>query len=397
MTTILQRQTDVPEVYSNLYAVFGSAARKIEQHLLDPPAPDKPIFEKSYKVKSLQEWDEKKAIELENGNRIIAPDGELKTIVFSNNIETELILQILNPNKPNKISHCSVLEWTAPDGIIYVPSWMIKDFCLQNTSNQQPTLVLRYYKTQYLKGSIIEFQPHKLSCVQSDEFKDAKQIFEKSLKKYQCLTIGDTLRIKHNNNIHLFEVKDVISAQSLASITPFNVVSLINTDVCPDFLPPMDIPIDETNESRIDAYDIDIDVNNNIVSQPIYDVQQLQDENNEMKVNNIFNGTGNRLDSNTNEINNADLFDNIERKELVIDESQPITQIQIVFIGNRREVVQVNCTTTVQQIYAHCRFISDYDGPFKLLAGFRRTLLTDFDATVQGANLNETTIRQQAL
>eukprot|EP01084_Bolivina_argentea_P245274 410670_1 len=120
--------------YSQLEDVFGSQMRFIENQLkhLDPPPPDPPIYEETFNVKSLSEWDEKKAIEYEYGNRIVAPEAVFNKLVQIGADLNELILQIQNVNYTEKVSHCSTIEWTAPQNVIYIPSWMIVDFKIKN-------------------------------------------------------------------------------------------------------------------------------------------------------------------------------------------------------------------------------------------------------------------------
>merc|ERR1719461_2801634 len=152
--------------YSNLEAVFGPYVKFIEQTLTkETPTIEKPIYEKQFNVRSLQEWDEKKSAEYEYGNRIIAPESTFKSLL-SKGAEPPIILQIFDPKTFKILTHCSVIEWTAPNDTIYIPMWMIKDFKLKTASSlrlknslERPTttssLRLRYYAKPYLKGSFI--------------------------------------------------------------------------------------------------------------------------------------------------------------------------------------------------------------------------------------------------
>eukprot|EP01083_Nonionella_stella_P209607 759676_1 len=145
-----------------------------------------------------------------------------------------------------------------------------------------------------------------LKSIESEQFKNVQKLFELSLKKYQCLTIGDTLRIQNEKNVHLFEVTDVLSAQSIASITPFNIVSLVDTDVAVDFLPPKDTPID-TEEQKKATRDIGYDTNipqpNDIVNTTLssgtnVDQDKINDYKTPQDIQKSFSGTGQKLDDN---------------------------------------------------------------------------------------------------
>lgn len=370
MATKSEQKSNISNPYANLEAVFGTYVTYIEQQLKsEPPNPPNPIFEKSYNVKTLKDWDEKKASEYEYGNRIIAPEKDFNNLL-SKGAETPIILQILNKNNPSKVSHCSVIEWTSTnDDTIFVPSWMIFDFELQTASKDTPKLTLKYYEKPFLKGSFIQIQPYQLKSVQSDEFKDVQKLFELSLKKYQCLTIGDTLRIQHNKNIHLFEVTDVLSAQSIAGVTPFNVVSLINTDVSVDFLPPKDAPVQERKQQeaqhidRTQGYDVSTqsipnpDVIPTTKSGTKYAdkdaIEEYKDPNanqqNEQNGQNTINNEKNK---------EFGWISNIKSEKITCDESKPSTRVQIVLIGGKKETIKVNLITTIKQLYAHVKSLS---------------------------------------
>ncbi len=396
---------EIKNPYSNL-EVFGPYVTFIEQQLkAEPPSPDKPIFEKTYKVKTLQDWDERKAPEYEYGNRIIAPSDDFNHLI-TKGAETPMILQIFNKNIPEKISHCSVIQWTAPKDIIYVPPWMMFDFLLTTASSKQPELTLRYYEKPFLKGSFIQIQPYMLKSIESDEFKDVQKLFESSLKKYQCLTIGDTLRIQHNKNIHLFEVTDVLSAQSIAGVTPSNIVSLVETDVAVDFLPPKDAPIQE--EKNDSGYDVNINPKSDIPQQiqvvlMLIIIKLMNIKHQRLK---IYKNHSVELDKNWMIIlwlkkKEVESFANIKGEKIVCDKGQKTTRIQFVLIGNTKEAVEVNLSTTIMQLYAHAKLLSvflytfyldiklcvyisasGYEMEFQLLCGFPPKPLKDPKATV---------------
>merc|ERR550539_12525 len=105
--------------------IFGPYVRLIESHFnTEEVQPPPPVFEKTYTVRPLSDWDEKKAGDYEYGNRIVAPEKDFQ-VLLSKGAETPIILQLLNPRNASKISHCSVIEWTAPEGVVFVPNWML--------------------------------------------------------------------------------------------------------------------------------------------------------------------------------------------------------------------------------------------------------------------------------
>merc|ERR1719295_1396881 len=353
------------------------------------PKPDNPVWQKSYSVRPLSEWDEKKSGEYEYGNRIVAPERDLQ-ILLSKGAETPIILQMVNPLIPTKISHCSVIEWTAPDDTIYVPSWMLFDFGLHSTNNTElPQMELRLFAKPFLKGSFLQIQPYKSATLGSEEFQDVQQFLQLQLKKYQCLTIGDTIWLKHKDNVHLFEVKDVLSAQSIANVTPFDVVSLINTDVAVDFLPPKDAKPEELDPST--RYMAPQDDNTmDAVNDSVNDQKQEENPKEEPKAK-VMASTGHKLDDNAaDKKKDVEWFADIEGAKIVCDESDAskVTRIQIIYIGGKREAVKVNVSTTVKEIYAHAKLASGYEETFQLLGGgFPPKPLINPESTVEEENL----------
>eukprot|EP00484_Ammonia_sp_Unknown_P023556 CAMPEP_0197027108 /NCGR_PEP_ID=MMETSP1384-20130603/7080_1 /TAXON_ID=29189 /ORGANISM="Ammonia sp." /LENGTH=489 /DNA_ID=CAMNT_0042455905 /DNA_START=36 /DNA_END=1505 /DNA_ORIENTATION=- len=112
-------------------------------------------------------------------------------------------------------------------------------------------------------------------------------------------------------------------------------------------------------------------------------------------------GSGHVEEQSNEDVKEEDLLPSfvgdVQAERIVCDESQSTVKVQIVMIGNQRETVKVNMSTTVKQLYAHAKEVSGYGEAFKLFAGFPRTALTNPDATVQDADLAGCSIIQQAV
>ena len=78
-----------------------------------------------------------------------------------------------------------------------------------------------------------------------------------------------------------------------------------------------------------------------------------------------FKGDGhsmvNLLDADAKE-NMDESFDTVKPAKIQFDAKSPNTRIQIILIGGKKEALKVNLTTTVLQIYAHVKELSD-DAP----------------------------------
>merc|ERR1712130_238209 len=142
------------------------------------------------------------------------------------------------------------------------------------------------------------------------------------------------------DNLHLFEVKDVLSAQSIANVTPFDVVSLVNTDVAIDFLPPKDAKpedLDPSTRTRdlgaMDTMDEDQKQEPESATAPEPEPEP-ETESEPIQT------TGHKLDDNAAEKKkDVEWFANIEGAKIVCDESDKstVTRIQIILIGGESE------------------------------------------------------------
>ncbi|KAL3534147.1 hypothetical protein ACH5RR_002608 [Cinchona calisaya] len=170
---------------------------------------------------------------LEDGNRIIMPPSALERLANMQNIEYPIMFEIKKSTtdyssdhhqQPQpKISHCGVLEFTADDGFVYLPEWMMKNLKLRPGS----IVVLKYVKL--LGGKFMKIQPHCTSFIQLPD--DPKEILEKGLKNFACVTAGDTIMIVHEGKKYYIDVLET---------NPSNAISLVETDCEVDFAPPLD-------------------------------------------------------------------------------------------------------------------------------------------------------------
>lgn len=136
------------------------------------------------------------------------------------NIPYPLLFSLRNP-VADRTTHCGVLEFVAEEGRIYIPYWMFRNLCLQE--GQRVTV-----KSGNLpKGDFVKFQP------QSPEFIDIhnpKAVLERVLRKFACLTKGDTISLNYNN--HEYEL-------CVLECKPADAISIIECDLNVDFATPI--------------------------------------------------------------------------------------------------------------------------------------------------------------
>lgn len=165
--------------------------------------------------------------QVDSGNKILMPPSALDTLSRMN-IQYPMMFRIANTAKINgkqRFSHCSVLEFTAPEGKVYLPLSMIHNLNLD--VNGTGYVELKNVSLQ--KGSFARFQPFKYEFV--TDIPNHKVVLEKTLRNYACLTKGDVIEIKFLDKCHDLEVVE---------LKPANVVSIIETDMSVEFAEPKD-------------------------------------------------------------------------------------------------------------------------------------------------------------
>ncbi|XP_055341250.1 ubiquitin recognition factor in ER-associated degradation protein 1-like isoform X1 [Paramacrobiotus metropolitanus] len=157
---------------------------------------------------------------VEHGGKVILPSSALD-ILSRMNVQFPMLFKITNSAKA-KSSHCGVLEFVAEEGRIYLPSWMMKNLCLNDGD------VLSVESCTLPIATFSKFQP-----VSSDflDITDPRAVLERGLRGFACLTSGDAVAIEYNEKI--FELI-VLETQ------PAEAVSIIECDMQVDFVAPLD-------------------------------------------------------------------------------------------------------------------------------------------------------------
>ncbi|XP_058755672.1 uncharacterized protein LOC131628881 [Vicia villosa] len=157
---------------------------------------------------------------LENGDKIIMPASALDRLSRLN-IEYPMLFELKN-SSAERTTHCGVLEFTADEGTVLLPNWMMEDMLLQDGN----TISLK--NTSLAKGKFVKLQPHTKDFL---DVSNPKAMLETALRSYSCLTTGRTIMIPYNNKKYYI---DVVEAKPSAAI------SIIETDCEVDFAPPLD-------------------------------------------------------------------------------------------------------------------------------------------------------------
>ncbi|XP_017421222.1 uncharacterized protein LOC108331106 isoform X1 [Vigna angularis] len=158
--------------------------------------------------------------EIENGDKIIMPASALDHLAFLR-IDYPMMFELTN-GASERVSHCGVLEFTADEGTIYMPYWMMQNMLLQ----EGDTVRVKY--SSLPKGTYVKLQPHTKDFF---DISNPKAILETTLRKFSCLTTGDTIMVTYNNKRYYL---DIIETK------PAKAISIIETDCEVDFAPSLD-------------------------------------------------------------------------------------------------------------------------------------------------------------
>lgn len=120
-----------------------------------------------------------------------------------------------------KQTHCGVLEFTAEEGCVYIPFWM-----MQNLKIEEGTLIT-VTNVSLPKASFVKLQPQSVDFL---EISNPRAVLEHALRNFSCVTIHDIIKIPYNDKNYLFELKEV---------RPSPAACIIETDCNVDFDAPV--------------------------------------------------------------------------------------------------------------------------------------------------------------
>lgn len=160
------------------------------------------------------------------GNKIILPSGILTRLMELNTPSPFMFVLSNAFDRELHETHVGVHEFTAPDDACFVPRWITQNLGLTFGSQVYVRLA------RYLPGgTFVKIQPQTADFVNSVGA-DAKMTFEIALEgQYNALTVGDAIELRIGAVPHTFHVRE---------LKPQNAVSLIDTSLTVEFMPPVE-------------------------------------------------------------------------------------------------------------------------------------------------------------
>jgi len=159
----------------------------------------------------------------ERGGKVIMPPSALETLSrFSLTAAGAgpMIFQMTNKSAARS-THCGLLEFTADEGRVYVPYWIMRTLLIEEGA------LVELRSVTLPDASFAKFQPQSVDFL---DIHNQKAVLENELRHFACLSVGDELTIKYNNKNYELLVLE---------LRPANAVKIVDCDVNVDFAPPV--------------------------------------------------------------------------------------------------------------------------------------------------------------
>lgn len=156
---------------------------------------------------------------LEGGDKILLPPSAFDTLARLQ-VDYPMLFQ-LQSSQRGTMTHCGVLEFTAEEGSCYIPFWMMQNLLIEEGS------ILSVTNISLPKATFVKFQPQNLDFL---EITNPRAVLEHALRKYSCVTRGDTILVPYNDKNYHFRIQEV---------KPQDAACIIETDCNVDFDAPV--------------------------------------------------------------------------------------------------------------------------------------------------------------
>ncbi|CAI2350733.1 unnamed protein product [Caenorhabditis sp. 36 PRJEB53466] len=153
--------------------------------------------------------------EINYGGKILLP-GSALDLLLRLNIQYPMLFKLTNMATEG-VTHCGVLEFSAPEGQAILPQWIMEQLGLTDGDS------VRIESATLPKATFAKLKPMSLEFL---NITNPKAVLEVELRKYACLTKNDRIPTSYAGQTLEFLVVDV---------KPANSVCIIECDVNLDF------------------------------------------------------------------------------------------------------------------------------------------------------------------
>eukprot|EP00759_Apiculatamorpha_spiralis_P014082 PhF_6_TR20816/c0_g1_i1/m.29948/K14016/UFD1; ubiquitin fusion degradation protein 1 len=165
------------------------------------------------------------------GGKIILPNSAMITLAHLH-ISYPMLFNVRSSK--GKLSHCGVLEFTAEEGTVVIPYWMMEQLFVS------PGEIVTVSNVSLPKGKFIKIRPQQQDFIKTA---NPKAILENALTNYTCLTKGDSIPIDYNSRRYMIDIMEVVPVTGSG-----NAVCIVEADVEVDFDRPLDMPPSPKND-----------------------------------------------------------------------------------------------------------------------------------------------------
>ncbi|EAY72502.1 uncharacterized protein [Oryza sativa Japonica Group] len=169
----------------------------------------------------------------DDGNRVFMPVSALDRLGYLH-IEYPMQFQIQNATTL-QTSYCGVLEFTADEGFIHIPTMMMEHLGLR----ENDLVLLR--STSIPKATFIKLQPHTSDF---HKLSEPRYLLEYNFRNYFCLTTGETIAVAAGDRFYYLDVVET---------RPADAVCVIETDCEVEF----DQALDQAEPAAAAAMQVD--------------------------------------------------------------------------------------------------------------------------------------------
>ncbi|KAF2756217.1 UFD1-domain-containing protein [Pseudovirgaria hyperparasitica] len=162
--------------------------------------------------------------EANHGGKVFLPPSALDKLTRLHITYPMLFELTNNKDNANKKTHAGVLEFTAEEGKIYLPYWLME------TLKVDVGDMLQVKSTDLPLGTFIKLQPQDCSFL---EISDPKAVLENAFRNFSCLTTGDIFTFSYNDTVYHIAVLETRPDNATKAICT------LETDLSVDFAPPI--------------------------------------------------------------------------------------------------------------------------------------------------------------
>ena len=157
-----------------------------------------------------------------HGGKVFLPASALEKLTRLH-ITYPMLFELIN-GAAEKMTHAGVLEFTAEEGKIYLPPWLMNTLLLEAGD------LLQVKSTDLPPGRFIKLQPQSPSFL---DISDPKAVLEHAFRNFSALTVNDIFSFDYNEEIYeiaVLEVKPDHGSQAICTM---------ETDLEVDFAEPL--------------------------------------------------------------------------------------------------------------------------------------------------------------